>query len=155
MKKSIIHLTETTLIYCIGDLYGKGCKPGRLKNRYDKIIDLTWKELSEMLKISDEDRAIASGLVHEFMGEIGWLGEEKHIGAVASFCLDMIEQSEFRYPQGITNALNDISDYIWRNGDMPIEYCKEAAMAGYVWRKLISDIQAGERPLPVLKEIPA
>lgn len=87
---------------------------GRLKGLYNKLEKVITKELEILPKMSTLNRIRVDALLEEFFKATGWQGKPRHIATLASFCLEMLENSEFKYNPKIDDILNDIVDYFDR-----------------------------------------
>ena len=83
-------------------------KPSRTKSlfsRLQKAVDMDLRKIKNPDK-KDIDRC---GIIIEKFGEkTGWLHKQKHTGTLVSFCLGVVERSDFNFNSKITGTLNDI-----------------------------------------------
>lgn len=110
---------------------------GRLKGLYDKLENVITKELEALPKMTTLNRIRVDALLEEFFKSTGWQGKPRHIATLASFCLEMLENSEFKYNQRITDVLNDIVDYFDRAGKAPAITYWAGGVAARKWSDIM------------------
>lgn len=137
MNSYIAKLSELTLIYAVGGLYIQDTPSGRLRNLYQRLINSADKELSKFPKATDRDREQAAALIQKWGESIGWLGKEKHVCTAISFCLGVIENSEFDYSPRITETMNEIIDYFERVNKLPAPSPWSGEMAAMKWDEIV------------------
>ena len=117
----IKHYTELALVYGFPDFIRGRLNPGRFQN----LCDCLQKECRPALRnltISETDKWKALEILRDFMKQAGWYKKSKHITTYLSFCLAMIENSQFRYNQRIITILNALITHL-ENGDFLYEPC--------------------------------
>jgi len=116
-------LSELALIRALPDFIIGKLKPGRLKNKCDRLIRLIDAEIIKIPKITTKDAYDVKLRMQEFGKRTGWENKERHVVTLVSFHLAMIEESEFEYDPKIGQYLTDIFDYFERKeGSRPICY---------------------------------
>jgi len=135
-KNQLKTLTELALIRAIPDLTIGNLKHGRKKSlfrRLQKAVDIDIKKLPNPSK---KELDMIWEKVEAFGKQTGWLHQQKHIGTLISFCLDVTEQSEFRFNRMIVQTLNDIIEYLEAGNDFKYQSCWAGSLAAEKWREL-------------------
>jgi hypothetical protein len=110
-------LTEVSMLMAVAVLYVGQTKPGRVRNRLGMLVNSIlpiYRKSEEGL--SYQDREAVAEKVKNFGIVTGWLDRDIKPATVISFCLDMLEKSEFQWPDKTWDALNDLLEYYERNG---------------------------------------
>lgn len=140
MTPSNKKMLELCTIICIPEFTKAKVQNGRLKRRYQKLEEEIEKELKVLPKMSTLNRIRCDELLQRFFKETGWEGHGKHIATLASFCLGMLEDSEFEYNPKITDILNDIVDYFDRAGKAPGASFWSGSLAVDKWNLVIGEV---------------
>jgi len=137
MNKTNKKMTELAMIISIPEFTKDQVKPGRLKNLYNRLTKTATKELEAIPRATIRELDIIESLVGKFGKETGWEGKPKHIITLVSFCLDLIERSEFKYNPRITETLNDIVEYFERSGKAPAPSFWAGSVAANKWKSIM------------------
>jgi hypothetical protein len=125
---------ELALIHCLGLIHN--AKPGRLRNRYDKLTAITARML-EPLNLSWSEVSRAQNRIETFEAAVGWNKRQRHMLTIVSFVALMMEQSEFKYPDKLWDAINDIVEY-YENGRDAKPLCFIAGELAYQkWQDVV------------------
>jgi hypothetical protein len=139
MNKLNRKMTELAMIISIPEFTKEDVKPGRLKNLFNRLSTTANRELEKIPRATIVELDNIEKLVGEFGKATGWEGKPKHIITLASFCLELIEMSEFKYSPKIISILNDIVEYFENAGRaLPICYWAGSVAAGK-WRNIMSE----------------
>jgi len=130
------HYAELSLIFGLPIfLKSKKLHNGRFKNLCARLQKETKKDLNKIMFPKVQISKMTDKL-EEFMKAAGWYKSEKHIMTYLSFCLAMIENSEFEYNFKIIDTLNDIVEYLERGGYMPAPCMWAGDVAAKKWEKI-------------------
>ena len=133
-------ILELSLIYAFSEYECKKTN-GRIKGLYQRLIKTVYNELQILPAITDAEISAMAEKLNAFETQTGWNGENRHSATTASFCLEMIENSEFKYSSRITKTLIDIIDYFDRAGKVPGPSFWSGSVAAEKWIKIMA---AGE-----------
>jgi len=133
-------MTELAMIISIPEFTKDQVKPGRLKNLFNRLSQTATKELEMIPPATISELYDIENLVGDFGKSTGWEGKSKHIITLVSFCLDLIERSEFRHNPRITETLNDIVEYFERSGKSPAPAYWAGSIAAEKWQKIMEVI---------------
>lgn len=102
------------MIRAIPDLAIGQVRPGRLKGLYGRLTEAVDGDLFRLPRPTVLELLRIDKSVQEFAKTTGWQNKQRHIMTLVSFCLAMIEHSEFQYSQRITKNLSEIVEYFER-----------------------------------------
>lgn len=139
MNQSNKKLLELAMVASIREFTKETQSNGRLNNLYSRLSKIAFKEIEKIPRPSPLEIEKIGQLVDRFGKSTGWLGKEKHIATLASFCLGMIEDSEFNFNPRIVETLNDIIDYFERAGESPAPSFWAGGVAAEKWHNIISE----------------
>lgn len=137
MNSSTKKMMELATVISIPKFTTGDVPNGRLKGLYGKLEKVISNELERLPKMSTLNRIRVDALLEEFFKATGWQGREKHISTLASFCLEMLERSEFEYNPKITEVLVDIIDYFDRAGKAPAATFWAGGVAARKWAEIM------------------
>ena len=101
----IKEISEMALIKALPDMLDKELKPGRLKNRMNKLAELADRRIPARISLSDKD--ILADKIEQFGTATGWAGHQKNLYLYISFLLCLTEdKTEF------SGILNDICNFL-------------------------------------------
>ena len=138
MSVSARKTTELTLVRAIEHLVVEK-KNGRLTGLLNRLVKAVDKELGRINGLSQSDIDEIGKRINTFAVSTGWLGKQRHLCTIVSFCLAMLDQSEFAYNQKITDILNEIYDYFDRAGKAPYQCNWAGSLAMEKWLKVTGD----------------
>jgi hypothetical protein len=150
-RSDLKHLAELALIRAIPDLIVGGLERGRLKSlmtRLQKAVDL---DLAKMRRPTKKDLDQVWEIVDTFRQQSGWDKKHHHPGTLVCFCLAVIDGSDRKINPRIIDALNQITDYYDRAGDLHPPSLWAADLACRKWMALFGirdgddGVPAGER----------
>ena len=130
--------TELSLVSAIEKLVVKK-KNGRLNGLLEKLAKEANNELDRIYGLNRVEIDEIGKNIYEFAVSTGWLGKQRHLCTIVSFCLAMLDQSEFKYNQRITGILNEIYDYFDRVGKAPYQCNWAGSLAMEKWLKVTGD----------------
>jgi hypothetical protein len=102
------HLAELALIRAIPDLTIGELKPSRVKGLFLRLQKHVDKDLQRLPRPSEKDLDDIWNIVETFGQQTGWLQQKKHTGTLISFCLGIVETSDFDFCPGVIKTLNDL-----------------------------------------------
>ena len=118
----------------------------KLKPKYDKdqvlgslknIVKFSTRELEKLPPLTDDDLKPMAVALDEFGDQTKWDGQNRHLATVASFCLEMLENSQFEYDQKILNNLNKIVDHFDRVKKVPGPSFWAGSVAAEKWKRIL------------------
>ena len=127
------HITELALIRAIHDLTIGDLKPSRKKSLFIKLQKEVDKDLAKLPKPSEDDIDKIWETVEVFGKKTGWLNQARHIGTLFSFCLEMIENSTFRFNPKISETINEIIEHLENGNDFKYQSCWAGSVAAKKW----------------------
>lgn len=103
-QKKLNRVAALSLISSIEKVVKDKLKPGRMKNKMDRLA-----KLCVIPPISKSESYAIYAKIKEFEKISGWHGKEKHIGILINFCLILSE--EYKLDKRIMETLNDIWEH--------------------------------------------
>ena len=88
-----IYVTELGLLNAIYESIATEIKPGRLKNKFEKLKKITDQKLSMLSIDMVRDLPKAKMAIDTFGTVTGWDKKGKHAATIVSFAIDMIDRS--------------------------------------------------------------
>lgn len=116
MNPELLNTAEIAMIRSLGEQVSDQSKPGRIKAKAQNLMKESDKHLSALGKISDCGIKRIERHLTEFFKLTGWAGSQKNVVTIISFCLELVENSSFKYSNKIVDLLNDMFDYHERAG---------------------------------------
>ena len=104
-------LAELALIYGV-PIIMQAKENSRLDGLQRKLKKLVIPDLLTLPKMGKREADFVDKHVEDWLKEIGWWQEPAHIGSLISFCLDMVENSPFRYNPEIHKTLVKIAEHL-------------------------------------------
>jgi len=145
MKYDNVELTaELAFIKAVYLFSEKKLKEGRLKNRFEKLAKEVDRLLDNKPKLGKYDKYVAEKRVELFSKKVGWIGKQRHIVSIISFCLALIDESDFNYSKHapkIIQYLNDIYQYFERGKDAKLLCCLSGSIAHEKWKSAIKEVK--------------
>ena len=136
MNKTDRKTLELALIVALGE-FGSRATTGRLQGACQKIVKFVTRELEKLPPLTDEDLKPMAVALDEFGDQTKWDGQNRHLATVASFCLEMLENSQFEYDQKILNNLNKIVDHFDRVKKVPGPSFWAGSVAAEKWKRIL------------------
>lgn len=136
---SLRHLTELALIRSIPDLTLGTLKPSRKKSLFLRLQAAVDKDLRNFLGVTEKHIDEARILIEEFGRQTGWLNTTKHVGTLFSFCLEVMEKSEFKFNPAIREIINEIVKHLEAGQDFPFQSCWAGSLACEKWEGLFRE----------------
>ena len=136
MNKKTDKILELALIRSIKTQLKESLNKGRLKNLLDKLEDLVDIELSFIEKITVKESLYIMDFVKRFGERTGWEGKEKSVSTLVSFCLTLIESSNFKYNPKIELILKEIFFYLENGNDAKPDSSLSGLLGFQEWRLL-------------------
>ena len=133
--KVLKHYAELALLYGFPDFIRGDLPRGRFKNLCSRLQKECGQDLCRLI-ISETDKNKALALLRTFMKQAGWYKKSRHVTTYLSFCLSMIENSQFHYKLKITETLNALIDHLEHGGFLHDPYCWAGDLAARKWRAL-------------------
>lgn len=130
------HLSELALIRAIPDLTMGTLKPSRKKALFIQLQKAVDKDLRKFPRVSESDLNKIWEIVQEFGRQTGWLNETRHVGTLFSFCLEIMENSEFKFNPGIRETILKIIEHLEAGNDFKYQSCWAGSLAYEKWEGL-------------------
>ena len=127
---------ELALIRSVPDLTLGTLPPSRLKGLFERLQKHVDKDLRRRPRITEDELAVLRVKLDEFSQATGWNRNPKHIGTLLSFCLEIIERSEFKFNQGITEVINQIIAHLEDGKDFHYPSCWGGEVAYNKWEDI-------------------
>ncbi len=141
------HITELALIRAIPDLTIGKLKPSRNKSLFLQLQKSVDKDLRKFPRQSKPGLDRIWNTVQEFGRQTGWLNETRHIGTLFSFCLEIIEKSNFKFNPKISEIINKIIEHLEAGNDFKYQSCWAGSLAYEKWEGLFKKEENNERIL--------
>jgi len=104
----------------------------------EKTVKFSIKELEKLPPLTDKDLEPMAVALKAFEDQTGWnRGKDRHLATITSFCLEMLENSQFEYDQKILNNLNKIVDHFDRVKKVPGPSFWAGSVAAEKWRRIL------------------
>jgi len=132
-------LSELALIRSIPDMTIGTLKPSRKKGLFLRMQKAVDKDIRDLPKPSDDDLSKIWETIEEFGRQTGWLNQTRHIGTLFSFCLEIIERSEFEFNPDIVSIINDIINHLEDGKDFLYQSCWAGGLAAKKWEGLFDE----------------
>lgn len=121
-----------------GELFKIKSDKDRVLGALENIVKTSVKELEKLPPLTDDELKPMAVALKSFEDQTGWnKGKDKHLATIASFCLGMLENSDFEYDQKITNNLNKIVDHFDRAKKVPGPSFWAGSVAAEKWRRIL------------------
>lgn len=104
-------LAELSLIYGV-PIVTQAKENSRLAGLQRKLQKLVMPDLMTIPNIGEKEAAYVDEHVEDWLKKIGWWAEPKHVSSLISFCLDMVENSPFKYNPRIEKTLQKIAEHL-------------------------------------------
>lgn len=105
------------MLMAVAVLYVSQTDQGRVRNRLGMLVNSILPIYRKTEHgMSYQEREAVAEKVRNFGIVTGWLGKDVKEATVISFCLDMLEKSQFKWPEKTWQALNDLLEFYERNG---------------------------------------
>lgn len=130
-------LTELALVRAVPDLTLGTLPPSRLGGLYARLQKEVDKDLSRMPKVSQQEIREIGKRIEKFGLATGWLGEERHVGTLLSFCAEMIESSQYNHNPRILETINLIIEHLENAGDLKTVCCWAGSVAAEKWQEVV------------------
>lgn len=127
-------MTELALVRAIPDLTLGTLPPSRLKNLYARLQKEVDKDLAKISRPSQSEIYQIANRVNKFGKDTGWLGQERHVGTLLSFCAELIESSTFPHNPRILETINLIIEHLENAGDLKMVCCWAGSVAVDKWK---------------------
>lgn len=130
-------LTELALVRAVPDLTLGTLKPSRLRNLYARLQREVDKDLAKIPRVSQHEIRGIGRRIEKFGRATGWLGEQRHVGTLLSFCAEMLENSTFSHNPRILETINFIIEHLENKGDLKTACCWAGSVAAERWREVM------------------
>ncbi|NCC53852.1 MAG: hypothetical protein EOM20_21970 [Spartobacteria bacterium] len=130
-------MMELALVRAIPDLTIGELKPSRLKGLYERLQREVDQDLARLPRPSQSEIYRIADRVNEFGRATGWLGQQRHVSTLLSFCAEMIENSRFNHNPKILETINDIIAHLESGKDLPAATFWAGSLAAEKWRELM------------------
>ena len=138
----IRHLTELALIRAIPDLTMGDLKPCRKRALFIRLQKAVDRDLRKFPHVSQDELDQIWAKVEQFGKLTGWLNQTRHVGTLFSFCLAIMENSEFEFNPAIRETINDIIKHLEAGRDFPFQSCWSGDLAYSKWESLFEEVAA-------------
>ena len=139
------HLSELALIRAIPDLTIGTLKPSRKKALFLQLQKAVDKDLRKFPPQSEANLDKVWRIVQEFGKQTGWLNQTRHIGTLFSFCLEIIEKSNFKFNPTISEIINKIISHLETGKDFKYSSCWAGSLAYEKWEGLFKEETHGSK----------
>jgi len=128
---------ELSLVYALAKT-GEDQMKGRVNGLCGRLIKAVFVDLERLPKPTNLQCMEMGGFLDSFQEITKWDGENRHLATTASFCLDMLENSEFFFNPKIVTTLNKIVDHFDRAGKIPGPCFWAGSSASKKWAKIVA-----------------
>lgn len=135
-KKELKHLSEIALIRAIPELTINEVKPSRTKSLFIKLQKACDYDLRKMKNPSKKDINNVRIIMEKFKKLSGWGKNQRHTATLISFCLGIIEKSEWRFNKRIIESLTDLILHFENGNDLPYQSAWAGDLASDKWLSL-------------------
>ena len=104
-------LAELSLIYGI-PIIMQAKENSRLAGLQRKLQKQVMPDLMTLPTMGDEQAVFIDDRIEAWLKKIGWWYNETHISTLVSFCMDIIEESPFKYNPQIMDTLIKIAEHL-------------------------------------------
>ncbi len=126
-------LAELSLIFAMPIFTGANDN-SRLAGLQKKMQKLVQPDLASLTNVTASEVHAIDNLIEAWFKDIGWWKNSKSIGALVSFCLDMIEGSPIKYNHKIMANLNLLADHLEKGEELEYPSLKEASAIANYWQ---------------------
>ena len=141
IRPELRHISELALIRAIPDLTIGDLKPSRKKGLFLRLQREVEKDLALLPIPSQYDLDSIWDNIELFGKKTGWLNETRHVGTLFSFCLEIIENSEFKFRPSITETINDIVSHLEDGKNFFMPSCWAGSSAYEKWESLFENVE--------------
>jgi hypothetical protein len=106
---------------------------GGLQRRLQKVVTPDLKLIKNM---TETDIRAIDTLIVTWLKDIKWWANPTHLGALISFCLDMVEGSPIVYNPKITETLNLIAEHLENGQNLLYPSLEEATAIAKYWQAI-------------------
>jgi len=135
MDDILRHTAELTLIYAVPLVTGAS-ENSRLSGLQRKLQKIVVDSLAKLPTLEREDELKVIDFMEAWGKDTGWLNSQKHLGTLVSFCVAMMEQSEFTYNPKIYTTLTEIIDHLIKGKQFYPLSINAGEIAALKWLKL-------------------
>jgi len=126
---------ELTLLFGV-PIFTNATDNSRLSGLQRKLQEVILPDLAIIERLTQIDIRAIDTLIKEWLKDIGWWKNPAHIGALISFCLDMVEGSPIVYNPKITETLNLIAEHLENGKELSYPSLKEATAIANYWKAI-------------------
>lgn len=130
-------MMELALVRAVPDLVIGDMKPSRLKGLYGRLQREVDRDLARLPRPSQSEIRQIACRVNEFGKATGWLGQQRHVSTLLSFCAEMNENSRFDHNPRILETINDIIAHLESGKDLPAASCWAGSVAAEKWKEVV------------------
>ncbi len=131
-------MMELALVRAIPELTVGKLKHSRLNGLYTRLQKEVDKDLARLPRPTKSEIYRIADRVNGFGKDTGWLGQQRHVSTLLSFCAEMIESSRFPHNPRIIATINEIIAHLEQAGDLPAASCWAGSVAAEKWQKVIN-----------------
>ena len=128
-------LAELSLVYGV-PIVTQAKENSRLAGLQRKLQKLVMPDLMALPHFEDKEVAYVDEQVESWLKEVGWWNTPKHVGSLISFCLDMIENSPFKYNPRIEETLQKIAEHLENGQELDDQTIQAGAEIADKWQKI-------------------
>lgn len=128
-------LAELALIYGI-PIIMQAKENSRLDGLQRKLQKLVIPDLMTLSKVDKKEAVFIDEHIENWLKSIGWWKNPTHIGALISFCLDMLENSPFQYNPKIIETLVSIAEHLERGNELHQQNVIAGREISESWQKI-------------------
>lgn len=138
ISDTLRHTAELALIHAV-PMLSDAHEKSRLSGLQNTLQRLAAKELGKIRYITDQEMEKIIAHVTEWGKQTGWLNTQKHVGTLFSFCLEIIEKSNFKFNPKIIVIINEIIKHLENGKDFPFQSCWAGSIAAAKWEGLFKE----------------
>ena len=109
-------LAELSLLYGIPILMN-ATENSRLAGLQRKVQKVAIAELRKLPKFGKEEIAFIDNNIETYFKRVGWWKNPTYIDTLISFCMDVLDESPYKYNPKIKSILNDIAVHLDSHGE--------------------------------------
>ena len=130
---------ELALLLCLPESFKKrGLHKGRQANLVLRIKKELDNKIIKMPKIDDDRVKPMADIVVQFAKRLGW-DKGKHVHTLLAFSLELMERSEYQYPQRLWDAMTGLVAHIENRTPTYPACCVAGAAAVDKWEKIMEE----------------
>lgn len=124
IKSNKRKLVELTLIFGVPILMNAK-ENSRLAGLQRKLQKLVMPDLLTLPGVGDEEVTFVDNKMEVWFKQIGWWKNPTKVSTLISFCMDMLEESPYKYNPKIIETLDDIAVHLDKNQEFIKHTMKE------------------------------